>query len=94
MTRAERIAEATRMLRCWWLGCEPHPQEQYHRDDNMLRCVHCGEEVSYGDLVGDTRQNRAREWAHYWLWRKWWPARCECCGGRWMHDETKDHLPF
>jgi len=80
--------------RCWWLGCEAHPQEYCHRNDDWLTCLHCGREVGYGDLVGDTRHNRAKEWARYWFWRKWWPERCSTCGGRWTHDETKDHLPF
>ena len=35
-----------RNLICWWLGCNAHPQEQYHRDDNLFRCARCGDEAS------------------------------------------------
>ena len=79
-------------IRCWWRGCErdrddPAPAE-------YARCRHCGGEVSYADEVGDTRKNRAVEWARYWFLRKWLPAKCQCCGGRWRHDESIDHIPW
>lgn len=90
----QRVERQASRLRCWWFGCEAHPQEHCHRDDGWLTCMHCGHEVPYGDLVGDTRHNRAKAWARYWLWRRWWPERCGDCGGRWTHDETKDHVPF
>lgn len=79
-------------LRCWWLGCEQHPHDS--APPEYATCIHCGECVPYGDMVGDTRHNRAKAWARYWLWRKWWPAKCSDCGGRWQHDATRDHLPF
>jgi hypothetical protein len=89
-----RLDRFVSRARCWWFGCEEHPQECCHSDADMFTCLHCGEEVSYSDLVGDTRHNRAKAWAHYWLWRKWWPYKCADCGGRWRHDEGIDHLPF
>lgn len=89
-----RLDRLVSRARCWWFGCEAHPQEYCHRNDDWLTCMHCGREVPYGDLVGDTRHNRAKAWVHYWLWRKWWPARCPTCGGRWACDKTQDHLPF
>lgn len=81
-------------IRCWLFGCEAHPQEYCHRDDNRFDCIHCGEETSYGDLVGDTRFNRLRDWVNYWLFRKWWPVKCIQCGHRFGCDESVDHLPF
>ena len=89
-----RVDRLVSRARCWWFGCEPHPQEYCHRGDDWLTCMHCGRETPYGDLVGDTRHNRAKAWARYWLWRKWWPEKCSDCGGRWTHDDTRDHLPF
>ena len=89
-----RVDRLVSRARCWWFGCEPHPQEYCHRSDDWRTCIHCGQEVLYGDLVGDTRHNRAKKWARYWLWRKWWPEKCSDCGGRWAHDNTRDHLPF
>ena len=81
-----------RLLRCWWFGCEGHPQDP--APPEYLHCAHCDQVVDYSDMVGDTRHNRAKAFAAHWLWRKWWPKKCPCCGGRWRHDETHDHLPF
>ena len=75
-------------LRCWWFGCEECPASY------SGCCRYCDEIISYGDLVGDTRHNRAKAWAEHWFWRKWWPEKCPDCGGRWRHDETKAHIPF
>lgn len=79
-------------LRCWWFGCEPHPQDP--APPEFLECYRCGGIVDYGDLVGYTRHERAKDWAHYWMFRKWWPKKCFDCGHRWKCDETKDHIPF
>lgn len=96
-TRAEcRLDRPVGRLACWWFGCAPdydHPCEL--APNYVVPCVRCGaHETSYADRVGDTRHNRAKAWARYWLWRKWWPAKCSDCGGRWQHDATRDHLPF
>jgi len=80
-------------VRCWWFGCEIHLQDYSPPEETI--CVHCGDLVSYGDMVGDTRHNRFKEWARYWLWRKWFPAKCFACGRRWrICDENIDHIPF
>jgi len=80
-------------LRCWWLGCEPHPQDPAPPD--FLECQHCGEIVDYGDLVGDTRYNRFKAWCYYWLFRRWCPVKCGDCGRRWRDcDDAIDHIPF
>lgn len=81
-----------RRLRCWWFGCEAHPQDP--APPEYLHCMYCDSVLDYSDMVGDTRHNRAKAFATYWLWRKWWPMKCPCCGGRWRHNETQDHLPF
>lgn len=87
-----RLDRPVSRLRCWWFGCEADPQD--HAPPEYAKCMHCGQAVPYSDAVGDTRHNYAKAWARYWLWRKWWPERCAYCGGRWTHDETKDHVPF
>jgi hypothetical protein len=63
---------------CWWFGCAPHPQDPAPPDE--LTCMHCGMNVPYGDLVGDTRHNRTMDWLRYWMWRRWIPAKCPACG--------------
>ena len=82
----------SRNFRCWWFGCETHPDDS--APPEYAQCMRCRGIVSYADLVGDTRHNRAKSLARYWLLRKWMPAKCCCCGGRWKHDESMDHLPF
>lgn len=79
-------------LRCWWLGCEPHPQDP--APPEYVTCMHCGEPVPYGDMVGDTRHNRATDWLRYWLWRRWYPAKCLACGGRFGCRDGCDGIPF
>ncbi|MFQ6333225.1 hypothetical protein [Methylophilus sp. 3sh_L] len=81
-------------MRCWLFGCEAHPQEYCHSDDHLFTCIHCGEEASYSDMVGDTRINRFKSWINYWLFRKWWPVKCSDCGHRFGCDESVDHVPF
>jgi len=79
-------------LRCWWFGCEPHPQDSALPDE--LTCMHCGRNVPYGDMVGDTRHNRTMDWLRYWLWRRWLPAKCPACGARYGHRGDCDGIPF
>ncbi len=97
-SRAKAVRNSARKLRCWWFGCEAHPQESYYRDDNFFSCIHCGNEASYSDLVGDTRHNRLKEAAQYWLWNRWIPAKCSWCQRRWRScDESMVHgddIPF
>lgn len=77
---------------CWWFGCAPHPQDPAPPDE--LTCMHCGRNVPYGDLVGDTRHNRTMDWLRYWLWRRWLPAKCPACGARYGHRSDCDGIPF
>jgi len=77
-------------LRCWWLGCEQHPQDPAPPDYAM--CMRCDAIVPYGDMVGDTRHNRTMGWLRYWLLRRWWRDKCGDCGKRFGdHGEC---LPF
>lgn len=78
-------------IRCWWLGHEKHPDDY---DPEHAQCIHCGDHVSYADLVGDTRHNRFKEWCNYYFFRKWWSAKCSSCGHRFKHDESNEHIPF
>ena len=84
---------------CWWFGCVPGDlARHYYSDgsgcDDFYHCKRCGNEVDYGDLVGDTRHNRFKENMNYYLFRKWFPAKCPDCGRRYGHDESIDHIPF
>lgn len=57
--------------------------------------MHCGEWVSYGDMVGDTRHQRLKDALYYWGYRFWWPKKCDDCGRRWRKcDLNIDHIPF
>ena len=98
MTKAQLLAVALTVklagmrLRCWWFGCEQHPQDSAPPD--YATCMHCGECVSYGDMIVDTRHNRARDWLSYWLWRRWWPEKCSMCGSRFKCSGDCDGIPF
>ena len=90
-------------LLCWWFGCDPEEPSDvplYSGDYYYppLKCKRCRDVVPYSDLVGDTRHNRAKQWANYWLFRKWFPKRCLACGNRWVCDKTISHedadIPF
>ena len=79
-----------RSLLCWWCGHEQHPQDS--APPESATCMYCGEPVPYGDMVGDTRHSRTMDGLRYWLFRRWWPARCGDCGKRFGgHSEC---LPF
>jgi hypothetical protein len=88
----ERTPSIAKAFRCWWFGCEPHPADPAPPD--FLECQHCGELVTYGDLVGDTRHNRALDRALR-LWRMVWRKKCPDCGRRFRPcDEQVEHIPF
>ena len=75
-------------LRCWWFGCVPDESRVCGCDsdrnyDYNTPCKRCDcFDVSYADMVGDTRHNRLKEWLRYWLFRRWIPAKCPDCGKR------------
>lgn len=79
-------------LRCWWYGHEQHPQDS--APPESATCMHCGEYVPYGDMVGDARHNRVMGSLSYWLWRRWRPAKCPACGARYGHRGDCDGIPF
>lgn len=79
-------------LRCWWFGCERHPQDPSPPD--AVNCMHCGSYVEYSDLVGDTRHHRFIDRLKS-VRNFFWPRRCVDCGRRWRPcDESIDHIPF
>ena len=86
-------------LLCWWFGCAPDFDDegvlldyQYGGDP---KCKRCGDDVCFGDIVGDTRHNRLIEWLKNWLYSKWIPLKCEYCGRIWRKcDKSIDHIPF
>jgi hypothetical protein len=47
--------------------------------------------VSYADCVGETRNHRTTELLHFWLVRRWVPAKCHQCGKR--RRESCDNCP-
>lgn len=81
---------------CWWFGCNPdygYPCEL--APSYVVPCTRCGApDTDYSDRIGDTRHNRAVQWAMWWLWRKWIPARCSDCGRRFGKHEHCEDLPF
>lgn len=79
-------------LRCWWFGCEKHPQDCAPPD--RVTCMYCNECISYADLVGDTRHYHAINYMHR-IYRFIWPKRCNECGHKWTAcDNNIDHIPF
>lgn len=80
---------------CWWHGHRPdYKRSAWNGDYYPVPCSRCGaSDTSYSDQVGDTRHNRTKEWVHYWLFRRWIPAKCQDCGRRSMCDECRD-VPF
>lgn len=87
-------------LMCWWFGCEADYDATYYDTgreawSDAVPCKRCGAaDTSYSDRVGDTRHRRAVAWLRYWLFRRWWPARCHECGGRFAHAKDCDGIPF
>jgi len=79
-------------MHCWWFGCEMNPQDPSPVEE--ATCMHCGELISYADMVGDTRHGRMMDRLHRAL-RLLWPKRCTDCGRKWRAcDENVDHIPF
>ena len=81
-------------LVCWWFGCRPDAAYPSKCPDGyVVPCTRCGaEDIDYGILAGDTRHNRAVECLQHWLFRRWFPVRCNDCGRRYgPHDGC---LPF
>lgn len=89
---ARRLDRRVSRLRCWWDGCAGHPQDPSPVEE--LECMRCGNVVGYGDLVGDTRHARFRDFCSRWSVRRLWPTRCSDCGHRFKHDDSVDHIPF
>lgn len=83
-------------LACWWYGCQPdYDRPSAIAPDYIVPCKRCGApDTSYADRVGDTRHHRTRAALRYWLYRRWWPAPCSECGGRWRHRDGCDGFPF
>lgn len=82
-----------RHLRCVWFGCVVPPPEDPIPIE-CAQCTRCGKAIEYADLVEESRHERCKAAVRYWLWRRWWPARCRYCGRRYRCDESADHLPF
>lgn len=81
-------------LVCWWYGCLPDWQA-IHYGAEAVPCERCGApDTSYADRCGDTRHNRAKEWASWWLWHRWLPEKCPACGGRLGCRDGCDGIPF
>jgi hypothetical protein len=82
-------------LKCWWFGCVPDYHAQFFDHENGWSeppCRRCGAlAVSYADCVGETRNHRTTELLHFWLVRRWVPAKCHQCGKR--RREICDNCP-
>lgn len=82
-------------FQCWWFGCT---QEYDYYGCPEDKCSVCGKEIDYASCAGDTRHNKMKEYIFgnlkYYLFRKWFPEKCEYCGHRYKCDELIDHIPF
>lgn len=47
-------------------------------------------------IVLETKEEAERFWdlLRYWLWRRWFPAKCTACGARYGHRGDCDGIPF
>lgn len=77
-------------VRCWWLGCEPHPQDPAPVE--YLDCQHCGERMDYEGLAGINRYSEYTYLFIYWLYRRWFPKPCGDCKKR--YGDHSDCIPF
>ena len=76
---------------CWWVGCRPDP----NHPAPPTPCTRCGSiDISYDDLVGETRANSARMIARRYLLRWWLPEKCPTCGHRYSCGPSCDDIPF
>ncbi len=99
---AGQVERIVNRFLCWWFGCDPdHKNAACGTDEYTYgwltpckRC--CLTDVSYDDLVGDTRHNRFKKWFNFYLYRKWWPEKCADCGHRYKCDDSiiHDNIPF
>lgn len=79
-------------LLCWWFGCEPDYIARAYNHD-ATPCTRCGaHDVSYSDMVGDTRHHRFVEALSFW--KRWLPARCGDCHKRFGDHSKCDDIPF
>lgn len=82
-------------LLCWWFGHRPDMESvQDAYDYSTVPCDRCGQDLSYDDMVGQSRHERAKDWLGYWAWRRWVPGPCPACGGRFKCKENCDGIPF
>ena len=75
-----RLDRIVSRFRCWWFGCELHPQDS--APPEYAECQHCGMLIDYESMAGITRYSAAKDFFSYWLFRKWWPRKCGDCGKR------------
>jgi hypothetical protein len=87
---AGQLERRVMRLLCWWFGCEGDPQDP--APPEYLQCRRCSDSVSYGDMVGDTRHNKFKEFVLYWFWKKWAPDKCIDCGKR--YGDHSGCIPF
>lgn len=92
----QKLAQLVAPIVCWWFGCKPdYKAIEYSYDYHRVPCERCGaEDVCDADQLGDTKHQRLKDWANYWLWRRWWPAKCYDCGKRFGDHSKCDELPF
>lgn len=79
-------------FRCWFFGCQPKLDDL--TPPEYLECHRCGENICYGDIVGDNRYYRFKEFLKWWLFRKWIPEKCYSCGKRYRCDDIGHDIPF
>jgi hypothetical protein len=69
-------------LICWWFGFQPskHAYFDYEVDNWIAPCTRChADDVSYADMVGETRHRRFADFCRRWILCGWVPRRCRVC---------------
>lgn len=81
-------------LRCWWNGCEQHPQDPSPVEE--VRCQWCGDLLQYYDLIKISGM-RYRLFLLFEKYRmRFTPKhKCKLCGLRGMHAaDCEGGIPF
>jgi len=69
---------------CWLFGHKPE-----YAPYGVVPCERCGcEDIPYEELCQNSRIRRLWHWLRHWSFRKWWPAKCNYCGGRFKCNDN------
>lgn len=85
-----------RALICWYFGHKVDSHAFGHDGDCYLWfCHRCGkEDIDFYEAAGPRRYDNTLFFLRYWLFRKWFPAKCMDCGRRYKCNDSVEHIPF